>query len=83
MKNKTEGTLFQASQSLIRDMTSHFEIYQAYQPDYDIFDVANQNEIVLFTEKFEHQVEELEDKMAKIARGQYPYALAQSEGKLN
>lgn len=35
---------------------------------------------MLFTENFEHQVEELEQKMAKIARGQDPYA--SSEGKL-
>ncbi len=55
-------------------------LYQAYHPEYDIFDVANQNEFVLFTEKFEHQVQQLEDKMAKLARGEDPYAT--SEGKL-
>ena len=45
-------------------MTSLYELYQAYQPDYDIFDVANQSQLVLFTEKFEHMVEDLEGKMA-------------------
>ena len=61
-------------------MTSLYELYQAYQPDYDIFDVANQSQLVLFTEKFEHMVEDLEGKMAQIARGNDPYAVA-AEGK--
>ena len=62
-------------------MTSLYELYQAYQPDYDIFDVANQSQLVLFTEKFEHMVEDLEGKMAQIARGNDPYAAAAAEGK--
>ena len=33
----------------------------------------NQGQLILFTEKFENQVEDLEGKMAKIARGQDPY----------
>ena len=64
LKNKTEEQLFSASQSLVREMSSLYELYQAYQPDYDIFDVANQSQLVLFTEKFEHMVEDLEGKMA-------------------
>lgn len=56
-------------------MTSHYELYQAYQPDYDIYSVDNQTHLVLFTEKFEHTVEELESKMMIIARGEDPYAV--------
>ena len=55
-------------------MTSFYELYQAFQPDYDMFSLDNQSQLVLFTEKFEHQVEELEAKMAHIARGTDPYA---------
>ena len=36
----------------------------------------NQGQLVLFTEKFENQVEDLESKMAMIARGQDPYQVA-------
>ena len=38
-----------------------------------MFAVENQSQLVLFTEKFEHKVEELEKKMAQIARGIDPY----------
>lgn len=43
LKNTTEETLFGASQQLIREITSLFELYQAFQPDYDIWNVDNQN----------------------------------------
>ena len=59
-KNTTEETHFTASQRLMREMTNLYELYQAFQPDYDIFESVNQSQLVLFTEKFEHQVEDLE-----------------------
>ena len=40
-----------------------------------MYQFENQGQLVLFTEKFENQVEELESKMAKIARGQDPYVV--------
>ena len=83
LKNKTEEELFTASQKLAREITKIFELYQTYQPDYDIFDVVNQPQLILFTEKFEHMVEELEEKMKKISKGQDPYASTAIEGKLS
>jgi len=35
-------------------MTGLYELYQAYQPDYDAYAYENQSQLVLFTEKFEH-----------------------------
>lgn len=35
-------------------MTSLYELYQAYQPDYDVHAYENQSQLVLFTEKFEY-----------------------------
>ena len=74
LKNQTEETHFSASQRLVKEMTSLYELYQAYQPDYDPFNADNQSQLVLFTEKLESQIDDIESKMAKIARGQDPYA---------
>ena len=73
LKNKTEEQFFSSSQKLVHEINSLYELYQTFQPDYDVYDVANQAQLVLFTEKFEHQVKEIEAKMTKIARGQDPY----------
>jgi len=48
-----------------------------------VFDVANQSQLILFTEKFEHMVDELESKMGKIARGEDPYVAAAAEDPSN
>ena len=41
LKNTTEETLFSASQRLIHEITSLYELYQAYQPDYDAYSYEN------------------------------------------
>ena len=43
--------------------------------------MANQTQLLLFTEKFEHMVEEYERKMETIAKGVDPYKSGFAEGK--
>ena len=73
LKNDQEIAAMPQSGKLAFDLLQFAELYQAYQPEYDMWDHKNIEQVNLFIEKFESRVYEFDSMMDKIGRGEDPY----------